>query len=86
MSKSIQSTKVQSERVSLVASENTVTGGQPATGYGVKSYERDSTTTGTSKTASHSAAGGGGMKSSCRGTPTGRSASSKALSQSVNVP
>ena len=83
MTRSVQSTKVQSERVSLVASENTVTGGQPAKGYGVKSYQDDSSTAGTSKT---STAGGSRGVRSCRGTPTGRSASNKALSQSLNIP
>jgi hypothetical protein len=80
-SKSVQSGKVQSERVSLVISENTVTNGRPATGYGVRNYQGDSSSTGTSKTASQSV-----TTKSLRGTPMVASATTNALSRSANVP
>lgn len=83
MSKSVQSARVQGEQASLVGSENTITGGKPATGYGVKSYRDGSTTTGTSKTASHSAAGY--AVKSHGDAPTTTSTNSKAFSQSVNI-
>lgn len=48
VSKSVQTTRTGTARskgrVSLLASGNTVTGGHPATGYGVRSYRKEETT------------------------------------------
>lgn len=63
-SKSVQvSNKIPSEKVSLIVSseaegQGSITGGEPATGYGVRSLERDTTTayttSNTNLTLSHS--------------------------------
>lgn len=57
MSRSVRpSSGVPSDRISVVPSENTENEGQPATGYGVRSYRKDtsSITTKTNTTATNS--------------------------------